>query len=188
MPQHPIQHATLISVLSVAVLAVALTACSAPSLPADGPADDPTAGADQSSDAPAGRGDFVPDDTWFTAVDDARTSLTDFLGFWDAQDCTMETVIGGDFNCNIQISGVIEAVNDLAPLLAKVVDIAPDSAASIAGLEGSAPVSAQAAKDTAAYTDAVCDFAPDDACQPLGDVLIESARALSAEIEGWNAP
>lgn len=178
------QHTTLISALSAAVLAVALTACSSPSVPAD----EPTSGADQPTEAPVGTGDFVPDDAWFTAVDDGRSSLSEYLGFWDAQDCTMETVIGGDFNCNIQISGVIEAVNDLAPLLAKTADIAPDSIASIAGLEGSAPVSAQAAKDTAAYSDAVCDFAPDDACQPLGDALIESARALSAEIEGWNAP
>lgn len=188
MAQHPITHTTLISVLSAAVLAVALTACSSPSVPADQPTNGPTAGAEQPSDAPAGTGDFVPDDAWFAAVDDARTSLSDFLGFWDAQDCTMDKVVAGDFNCNIQISGIVQGVNDLAPLLADTVNIAPDSTASIAGLEGSAPTAAQAATDTAAYSDAVCDFAPDDACIPLGDTLVASATALSVEIAGWDAP
>ena len=188
MAQHPILHTTLISALSAAALVVALTACSSPSVPADGPADEPTAGADQPSDAPSGTGDFVPDDPWFTAVDDARTSLTDFLGFWDSQNCTMDKVVAGDFNCNIQISGIVQGVNDLNPLLADTVNIAPDSAASIAGLEGSAPTAAQAATDTAAHSDAVCDFAPDDACIPLGDAVVASATALSVEIAGWNAP
>jgi hypothetical protein len=184
MPQHTTLHTTLISALSAAVLAVALTACSSPSVPAD----EATSGADQPSDVPAGTGDFVPDDAWFTAVDDARTSLTDFLGFWEAQDCTMDKVVAGDFNCNIQISGIVQGVNDLNPLLADTVNIAPDSAASIAGLESSAPTAAQAASDTAAYSDAVCDFAPDDACIPLGDAVVASATALSVEIAGWNAP
>lgn len=100
----------------------------------------------------------------------------------------MDKVVAGDFNCNIQISGIVQGVNDLAPLLADTVNIAPDSAASIAGLEGSAPTAAKAATDTAAYSDAVCDFAPDDACIPLGDTLVASATALSVEIAGWDAP
>lgn len=176
------KHISLYAALSAAVLAVTLTACSTPT-PA--PMDEPT---ETPVETPVGTGDWTPDAAWFDSVTERKGFLHDYVGYWDAQSCTMDKVIGGDFNCNIQISGLTEGINDLNDLLAQTVDIAPDSVALIEGLDDAAATAAAGAENTAAYSDLVCDFSPDDSCAEPGDALVESARELDAALAGWTAP
>lgn len=174
---------TAFAALTAAALALSLAACSTPApSPSDEPEPTPTA------DVPVGTGDFTPDADWFAALDVAIADFTYYVESWDNQSCDMDKVIGGDFNCTIHISGIQGGIGDLAPLLADVVDVTPESAEQVADLVDAAALAPAADEARAAYTDQVCDFSPDEACVEPGDAMVAAGKELQAALAGWVPP
>lgn len=174
----------LTAALSATLLALALTACSSPAPGPAEPADQtPTSAAD-----PVGTGDWTPDDAWFASLDERTTWLDNYVGYWDAQECDMAKVIDGDFNCNIQISGLIEGIDDLDALLVQTVDVTAADAATVEGLADARRAAADGATHTTAYLATSCDLLPDDSCTDVGDALVQSARDLDAALATWTKP
>jgi hypothetical protein len=178
------KNTPLVAALSAAVLAFTLAACASPSIaPADdsGPTDAPI-------EQPTGTGDWTPDEEWFASVEERTSWLGDYVGYWDAQECTMEKVIGGDFNCNIHISGLTEGIDDLDELLALTVDVTADALPQVEGLEDARQAASAGAELTADYRDASCDFLPEEACAETGDAIARSAHELDSALQGWTRP
>jgi hypothetical protein len=178
------QNTSLVAALSAAVLALTLAACSTGSV---SPADDPGP-TDVPVEQPTGTGDWTPDEEWFASVEERTSWLDDYVGYWDAQECTMEKVIDGDFNCNIHISGLTEGIDDLDELLAQTINVTADALPQVEGLENARQAAAAGAELTAAYRDASCDFLPEEACAETGEAIARSAHELDAALEGWARP
>jgi hypothetical protein len=172
------------SALSVAALALALTACAGPT---PGPAVDPGP-TDPPVEQPTGTGDWTPDEEWFASLEERTTWLHDYVGFWDAQSCTMDKVISGDFNCNIHISGLTEGIDDLDALLAETIDVTSDALPQVEGLADARESASAGAELTDAYRDGGCDFTPDEACAETGEAVVRSAQALDEALQGWTRP
>lgn len=171
----------LTAVLSGAALVLALAACTGTTTPEP----DTTL---SSSPAPVGTGDFTPDADWFAALETAKADLTYYVESWDNQSCTMDKVAGGDFNCNIHISGILASVQDSGVLLADVVNVTEEAADQVADLKDAAAVAEAAVAAAGSYTDQVCDFAPDESCAGAGDTLVAVGKDLNDALAGWTAP
>jgi hypothetical protein len=174
------KHTLLATAVSTSALALLLAGCSTPA-PAPAPAE-PTV------EAPQGTGDWTPDDAWFDSVAERTEWLHTYVGYWDAQVCTMDKVISGDFNCSIHISGLTEGVDDLNDLLAKTIDGTPEAADQVDGLQDATAAAVQGAEATAAYSAANCDLAPAEDCTEPGDAIVAAARDLDSALAGWTRP
>lgn len=162
------------------VLALLLAGCAGPTAP--------TAEPTPAQDAPVGAGDFTPDEEWFTALDLANADLTYYVESWGNQECTMAKVAEGDFNCSIHIAGIFEGARDAGVLLVDVIDVTPEAADQVAGLEDATALAPAAADAATAYTEQGCDFSPGGACEAVGDELVSTATALQGALAGWTRP